>query len=127
MRRLNVKLALWLVIVTLVSVVGVHFLHGYQIDRNAEFLRLQAETAKKDGDVKKAIKQYNQYLKYRNDDEEGYKELAALVMEVAEKDKTNRQSQQQAYSTLEAAIRRHPHLEDVRRRLIDYTIASGRA
>ena len=71
MRRLNVKLTLWLVGIALVSVVGVHFLHAYQLERNADFLKVQAEKANNSGQVKEAIKQYNQYLKYR-DDEQGY-------------------------------------------------------
>ena len=55
--------------------VGVHFLHAYQVKRNAEFLKVQAEQAQKDGDIKKAISQYNQFLRYR-DDRDGYKALA---------------------------------------------------
>ncbi|MBI3837009.1 MAG: tetratricopeptide repeat protein [Planctomycetia bacterium] len=119
MRRLNVKLTLWLIGITLFSVVGVHFLHGYQIDRNAEFLRMQAQTAEKNGDSKEAIKQYNQYLKYR-DDPDGYSALAGLVVEIAKETDATRQDKFKAYNTLEVAIRRHPDLEAVRRRLIDY-------
>ncbi len=125
MRRLNVKLTLWLVGITLFSVVGVHFLHGYQIDRNAEFLRIQAQAAEKNGNAKEAIKQYNQYLKYR-DDPEGYSALAGLVVEIAKETDATRQDKFKAYNTLEVAIRRHPDLEDVRRRLIEYTMALGR-
>ena len=47
MRRLNVKLLVWLVFGTLVLVVGVHFLHAYQIDRNADTLLKQGELADK--------------------------------------------------------------------------------
>ena len=80
MKRLNVKLALWLVGITLVLVVGVHLLHGYQLDRNADFLRLQAVSAVEDGKSEDAINYYNQFLKYR-DDPEGYSALAELVVE----------------------------------------------
>jgi tetratricopeptide (TPR) repeat protein len=122
MRRLNVKLTLWLIGIGLVSVVGVHFLHGYQLERNADFLKVQAEKANASGHAKEAIKQYNQYLKYR-DDEQGYSALAALVVGLAQETDATRQDKVRAYSILQEAIRRHPDLADVRRRLVDYTIS----
>jgi len=125
MRRLNVKLTVWLVGIILTSVVGVHLLHGYQLSRNADFLRLQAEKAEKDGNVKEAIKQYNQYLKYR-DDKDGYSSLATLVVDAAKEVDSTRQDKIRAYNILEEAIRRHPDLSDVRRRLIDYSMAMRR-
>ena len=125
MRRLNVKLAAWLVCIVLTLVVGVHLLHGYQLSRNADFLRLQAEKAEDEGNVKEAIKQYNQYLKYR-DDAEGYSSLATLVVGAAKDADASRQDKIRAYNILEEAIRRHPDLEDVRRSLIDYTMAMRR-
>ncbi|MEX2318072.1 MAG: tetratricopeptide repeat protein [Pirellulales bacterium] len=125
MRRLNVKLALWLVGITVFSVVGVHFLHGYQVDRNAEFLKVQAEQARTEGDIKEAIKQYNQYLRHR-DDREGYKALAELVVEVAKEAEATRADKFRAYNILEEAIRRHPDLDDVRASLIDYTMMMRR-
>jgi len=125
MRRLNVKLALWLVGITVFSVVGVHFLHGYQLDRNADFLKVQAETALKAGDVQEAIKQYNQYLKHR-DDPQGYSALAELVVGLAKDADATRQTKIRAYNILEEAIRRHPDLDDVRERLIEYTMQMRR-
>ena len=125
MKRLNVKLTLWLVGITLVLVVGVHFLHGYQIERNADFLRVQAEKAREAGNSREAIKQYNQYLKYR-DDPEAYSALAELVVDVAQDAEATRPDRLRAYNILEEAIRRHPDLSDVRRRLIDYTMLMRR-
>ncbi len=125
MKRLNVKLAVWLVGLTIFSVVGVHFLHGYQVDRNADILKQQAEKASKDGDAEEAIKQYNQYLRHR-DDREGYAALAKLVVEVAKKPDATRQQKIRAYNILEEAIRRHDDLDEVRRSLVDYTLMMGR-
>ncbi len=125
MRHLNVKLALWLVGITLVLVVGVHLLHGYQLDRNADILRVQAEQAQQSGNTKEAVKQYNQYLKYR-DDPKGYSALASLVVTSAQDAEATRQDKIRAYNILEEAIRRHPDLVDVRRRLIDYTMKMHR-
>ncbi len=121
MRRLNIKLSLWLVGITIFSVVGVHFLHGFQIERNADFLKRQAERSSKDGNAKEAIKQYVQFLKYR-DDSESYEELAKLVVENAKDASATRQDKVKAYNILEEAIRRHPELHSVRKRLVDYTM-----
>ena len=125
MRRLNVKLALWLAGITVFSAVGVHLLHGYQLDRNANFLKVQAETARDAGDVEEAINQYNQYLRHR-DDRDGYKELAELVVDVAKEADASRQQQFRAYNILEEAIRRHSDLDEVRASLVDYTMMMGR-
>lgn len=125
MRRLNVKLALWLVGITVFSAVGVHLLHGYQLDRNANFLKVQAEKARDAGDVEEAINQYNQYLRHR-DDRDGYKELAELVVDVAKEADASRRQQFRAYNILEEAIRRHPDLDEVRASLVDYTMMMGR-
>ncbi|MEX0676657.1 MAG: tetratricopeptide repeat protein [Pirellulales bacterium] len=125
MRRLNVKLALWLVGITVFSMVGVHFLHGYQLDRNADFLKVQAEKASKAGNAKEAIKQYNQYLRHR-DDRNGYKALAELVVDVAKEADATRSDKFRAYNILEEAIRRHSDLDEVRASLVDYTMMMRR-
>ncbi len=125
MKRLNIKLTLWLVGIAVISVVGVHFLHGYQLGRNADFLRIQAENAQEGGNLREAMKQYNQYLKHR-DDPEGYSALAKIVVEIANSEDANRQDKMRAYNILEEAIRRHQDLDEVRRSLIDYTIQARR-
>ena len=125
MKRLNVKLALWLVGITVFSVVSVHFLHGYQLDRNAEFLKVQAKKAEKAGNTQEAIKQYNQYLRHR-DDRDGYAALAKLVVQVAKEPDATNQEKIRAYNILEEAIRRHDDLDEVRLSLVDYTILMGR-
>jgi tetratricopeptide (TPR) repeat protein len=121
MRRLNVKLALWLLGITVFSVVGVHFLHGYQNNRNADFLKLQAETARKNDKIEDAINQYSQYLRHR-DDREGYQALSQLVVEVAKKPESSNLQKIRAYNVLEEAIRRHDDLDDVRSSLVDFTM-----
>ncbi len=121
MKRLNVKLALWLVGITVFSVVGVYFLHGYQEDRNAEYLKLQAEQAKTAGNDEEAIKLYSQYIRHRND-REGYQSLADLTVKVAKLPTATNRDRAIAYDVLEEAIRRHPDLDEVREQLIDFSI-----
>ncbi len=125
MKRLNIKLALWLVGITLVLVIGVHFLHAFQLDRNADSLRLLAEQAEASDDREGAIKYYNQFLKYR-DDPDAYKALAELVAVAAKDADATNKDKVQAYNILEEAVRRHPELDEVRRRLVDFTIMARR-
>ncbi len=125
MKRLNVKLALWLVGIAVFSVVGVHFLHGYQVDRNADFLKVQAEQAQTAGNDEEAVKYYSQYLRHR-DDRDAYEALAQLTVKVAQNPKATWTDFVKAFNVLEEAIRRYPDLNDVRISLIDYTIAIGR-
>ena len=125
MRRLNLKLTLWLLGIVVFSVVGVHFLHGYQLGRNADFLRVQAENARKEGNLRESMKQYNQYLKHR-DDPDGYSALAEIVVEIAKASDSTKPDRIRAYNILEEAIRRHEDLDEVRRSLIDYTIQARR-
>ncbi len=55
MKRLNIKLAVSLVVAFLVIGVSVHVLHGVQTDRNAGGLLDQAREAYDGGDYKEAI------------------------------------------------------------------------
>ncbi len=125
MKRLNVKLVLWLTGILLVTVVGVHFLHGFQLERNADSLKLLAETAVKQGNTEEAIENYDQYLKYR-DDAESYAALGELVDEAAMAPGASNRDKTRAYAILEEAIRRHPDLTDVRERLIEYMLMMRR-
>ena len=49
MRRLNIKLSVSLLVGLLVMVVGVHVIHGIQIDKNADVLLREAERRKRKG------------------------------------------------------------------------------
>ena len=49
-RKLNVKLLLMLFFGSIAIVVTVHFVHGYQVAKNADGLLKRAETAKESGD-----------------------------------------------------------------------------
>jgi type IV pilus assembly protein PilF len=125
MKRLNVKLALWLVGITVFSVVGVFFLHRYQESRNASFLKVQAEQAQSAGNDLEAIKYYNQYIRHR-DDRDGYKALAELTVKVARDGNATKQDHARAYNTLEETIRRFPDMNEARADLVAYMVAMGR-
>lgn len=126
MKRLNIKLLVWLVVLPIVFGVGIHFLHGYQINRNAGALKAQAEEAVKHGETEEAIGLYVQYLKHRPGDRDAYGALAGLAADAAEKPNATRRELFRAYQVMEEATRRHSDLTQVRERLIDYTMKLGR-
>jgi tetratricopeptide (TPR) repeat protein len=67
-RKLNIKLVASVVGGLFVFSVGVHFLHGYQVQRNAYRLRERAEQAVNAKDDGKALTYYAQYLKLAPED-----------------------------------------------------------
>ncbi len=82
MRRLNLKVVGSLLLSITVLVVGVHFLHAYQVSRNAGILLVQAEEARTSGQMSVAIEKYGEYLKHR-DDSQAYLQLAELLSDAA--------------------------------------------
>ena len=125
MKRLNIKLLAWILVAPAVFAVGVHFLHAYQIDRNAGTLKAMAEEAVKAGDTEEAISQYTQFLKHR-DDAVAYSELARLTADAAEQPDANLMKLRRAFFVMEDAVRRHGELSEVRKRLVDYSMKVGR-
>src|SRR6266513_2539042 len=63
-RKVNVKLVGSVLVGLLVAGVTVHFLHGYQVQRNAYRLLERAEQAAEAKDDEKALAYYAQYLTF---------------------------------------------------------------
>src|SRR3990170_2302366 len=61
--RVNRSLVLSLVCVGVGLTVTVHFVHAYQVDRNADSLLARATTAESKGDLQHAMGYLAQYLK----------------------------------------------------------------
>ena len=116
--------------------VGVHFLHAFQLTRNARVLldqgdqaKKQADEAKKAGDSAKAAEAfgkaadyYGRYLGFHPDDAGA---LAKLGLVLEEQAKSPRQVVR-AFLVLEKAVRADPGRDDVRRRLADLAVKMGR-
>ena len=124
MRRLNIKLLVTLIVATGVLVVSVHFLHAYQVGRNATIMLSQAEEARKKKDVKTAAARYRQYLNYKDDRQasEHYSELMADAADAPDPDFDDIRA---AYGVLDATVRRHPDLDKVRERLVPLAMSMG--
>src|SRR5262245_26945905 len=67
-RRLNVRLLAWLLGVGTLLAVGVHLLHGFQVQRGAAALLQQAARAEAQGQLDQAALFLNQYLACAPDD-----------------------------------------------------------
>ena len=124
MRRLNIKLLLTLIGVAAILVVSVHFLHAYQIGRNATLMLSQAEEARKNKDVKTAAARYRQYLNYK-DDPQASEHYSELMADAADAPDPNFDDVREAYRVLDATVRRHPDLDKVRTRLVPLAMGMG--
>jgi len=125
-RRLNIKLLLWLLGGTAVMAVGVNFLHGFQMDRNAEKLKESYQRYEAAGELRKAKSTLKQYTQLRPKDAErraAYARIAADITELpAESYNQLRKEWQEAYQAMEFTLQKFPELHDLRRRLIKFTM-----
>ncbi|HZZ82334.1 MAG TPA: tetratricopeptide repeat protein [Gemmataceae bacterium] len=108
------------------TIVLVAVVHEWQMKRTARTLLVQAEDAQAEDDLEKAASFYAQYCEYVPDDAESAAHMALLMADIAERKDADRHKKMRAYSTLEAQLRRHLERNDIRRRLVDYTILVGR-
>ncbi len=113
--RVNVPLLLATVAVITASSAGIHVLHAYQIERNAETVLARAVAARDDKEHKLAIKLYAEYLGLKPGDTSGAQSQMAELL-----DDTARTAGEfaRAFTALETASRHEPDRQDIRRRLV---------
>ena len=123
MKKLNIPFLLFLVIGFMVLVVGTHFLHGYQLARNAANLRERADRAGEKGDVDEQIRILQRYLRYEPDDMEQLKVLLGASRDrTLSAESVNLQEIYKQYNSLEKAIRNHPEDVELRRLGLDFAL-----
>jgi tetratricopeptide (TPR) repeat protein len=115
-RTVNLKVVIILVVSLAVCGVSVHFLHGYQVKRNADTLRHRAELAEQKGDLKEAARYYANYLSLTPTDAEARLCYAQVRYRQA-KASGARKDQEQAYLLLGEVVRQAPQCHDLRREL----------
>ncbi len=101
---------------------GVHFLHGFQVKRNAGVFLLAANEAEADKDFNKCLDYLSRYLRFRPKDTQTQARYALLLEEQA----TTTQARFRAFFVLEEALRTDPAREDVRRRVVALAITLSR-
>ena len=125
-KRLNVKVAILLLLVAGLLSAGVYFLHELQVKRTADVMLQRAKKAQSAGNPTAAVRFYLYYVHYAKDDHAAYSTLAMLMADQAEKAGANRRARASAYSMLERAARQDPDNETLLRRLADYSVQLGR-
>lgn len=128
MRRLNVKLLVALIIASVALTAAVHFLHGYQVDRNAEVFKEAAQRYKNKGDLEEAVKNLSRYMKYRGDDVDAICVYAMWWADLIEQkgDNAHPEHVRRVPLMLEQALRSAPDRDDIRRRLARTNLETGR-
>ena len=118
----NLKFTLILIAVVGIFGIGVHFLHAYQVDRNAVTLLDKADSALKAGDKSEAIRHLRTYVGFRPQDGEALARLAKLI------DENARTSNQlfDAFVTYQEALRFLAEGDEIRRRTAEMAVLMGR-
>jgi tetratricopeptide (TPR) repeat protein len=125
MKRLNIKLAVSLILGLIVLGGGVHFLHAFQVDRNAESVIEQAQALYDKKDLEEAFDAALRYKNLRAEDLPGSKLVADIAFDIAETPGATRRKKLIAIFELERALRLDPEDAVRRRKLLDYYVKNG--
>jgi Tfp pilus assembly protein PilF len=121
-RTLNVKLLTITLIILAVLAGGVHWLHGYQVQRNAGDLLARADRAEEQEDLAGACDYLERYVALAPHDLDALARYG-LLLDRAAKGPRDRFA---AFFTLEKVVRLAPERHDVRRDLVRVAIAVHR-
>ena len=127
MKRVNLKFLAILLVTLLVGVFGAYFLRRFQVSRNASGLVKRAKQLIDEDKPAEAIPLYARYLGLKPEDDEAYAEFAELMLERANAPDATRPDIARAYNTLEAAVRKRPDDDRLRRKLAEFQLRVGRA
>jgi tetratricopeptide (TPR) repeat protein len=122
-RELNVRFFAFLIGATAFLAVGVHFLHGHQVKRNAKLLLDQALRAEEKGQLNQASELLSTYLVYVPDDQETLAKYGFLLEGMSGRNPAMRV---RAFMVLEKALRLDPGNQEVRRRAVRMAMDLGR-
>jgi tetratricopeptide (TPR) repeat protein len=125
-RKRSLDIRFLVIFLVLVAVLGggTHYLHGYQVKRNAAVLLAQANLAEQENDVKRFRTYLARYITFRPDDLEAATRYGLLLDREA---KTPR-DKYDAFLQLDSVIRRDPNGDrrEVRRHAAELALALNR-
>jgi tetratricopeptide (TPR) repeat protein len=124
-KKLNLRFLAGVLAVVAVLGVGVHFVHGFQVKRNASGLLHRADKAKEDNDADKEREYLARYLGFVPEDDDAQARYGECLDEQAKKSGSIR-GRMLAFFKLEAVLRRDPQRSDIRRRQVDIAMALGK-
>lgn len=121
-RAVNFKFLACLLGAAVASGTGVHFLHAYQVKRNAGALLEQANRAEKEGRSDQAAEYLSHYLAYAPADNDARARYAFLLDRSAK----SRRAQERVFLLFERVLEREPGRADARRRQAQIAFSLGR-
>jgi tetratricopeptide (TPR) repeat protein len=121
-RRLNGRFLVIFLGASLLLVGGGHFLHAYQVQRNAGTLLERAGQAESDGDLAKALNYFSRYLGFRPDDIDAKARYGLILAKLSR----SRLERERAFLVLESVLRDAHERADARRRAGDLAMDLGR-
>jgi tetratricopeptide (TPR) repeat protein len=124
MRQLNLVFLTGFLAVSATLGVGIHFLHGYQVQRQASVLWDRAQRAEKDQDLAKAAELLSQYLSIKREHGDAWA-LYARVVDQRTPEGTGAE-RPQVYLIYEQALRHNPGDRALERRCADLAFELGR-
>lgn len=124
-KKLNVRFLACVLVVFVVSGVGVHFVHGYQVKRNARALLNRADAAKEEKDAAKEMDYLARYLGFEPQDTDALARFGEGLDEQAKKSGSPR-ARITAFFAMETVLRRDPERRDIRRRAAESAIFLGK-
>ncbi|MCE9630601.1 MAG: tetratricopeptide repeat protein [Planctomycetia bacterium] len=127
MKRINLKFLVALLAIVIGGIVAVIFLRRFQVSRNAGSLAKLAKMRLDEGKTAEAMAIYGRYIGLRPEDDKAYAEYAKLMLGRAAAPDATRNDIARAYNTVEAAVRRNPENDDLRRQLAEFQLRIGRA
>ena len=126
MKRLNVKLLIWMIVISAVLLGAIVGLHGFQVSRNSTTYLKLAEQAEKEEQLADAISFYDQYLQFHQDDAKVQARFAVLLVDLAELPEATGPLQFKALGALKQALRLDESNSEVRGRLARFLLRGGR-
>lgn len=118
MRTLNVRLLALILVCGLILGAAVHWLHGYQVQRNAKVFLREAQRAKEEGKLGDAVRNLRWYVDLVPNDVDALADLGSMLAKLS--------APGPAYATFEKVLRLDPNRTDVRRELASVAIQLGR-
>lgn len=121
-RQVNLRLLVRAIIVMAVLGAGIHFLHAYQVKRNAGALLTEADRAQAEGQGAEAVRYLRQYLALFPGNNDVRERCGFLMCDLARTSADNLR----AYFFLGDLLRRDPDRQAARRRLVRMALAGHR-
>ncbi len=122
MQRLNLKLIVGLLLGTVLICGGAYAVWAYNVKQKISEIRQKAVAAEEEGNLKEALKFYQQYLNYNSGDVEQLGKVALMAADIAADPEATPADQKKAYRLLSRSLRSMPGRNDLRRKLVDVLV-----